>query len=115
AEAGDLLRMFGDAFPEAYKEDFDGAAAYLDIRRLLELHGWAASTRPRLYRDTEDEPGERRMKVYRAEEISLTDVLPVFAHLGLEVTVQRPYEVDLPDGTTSYVYDFGLRAASESV
>ena len=25
---------------------------------------------PSLYRDSEDEPGERRMKVYRAEEIS---------------------------------------------
>jgi glutamate dehydrogenase len=115
AEAGDLLSRYGDAFPEAYKEDFDGQSAYLDILRLVELHGWAASTRPRLYREEQDEPGERRMKIYRAEEMSLTDVLPVFADLGLEVTVQRPYEIDLPDGTTSFIYDFGLRAASEAV
>ncbi|GAA1181450.1 NAD-glutamate dehydrogenase [Ornithinimicrobium humiphilum] len=115
AEIGELLSRYGDAFPEAYKEDFGGHDAFQDIQRLAELHGPAGRTRPRLYRDELDDAAERRMKLYRGEEMSLTDVLPVFAHLGLEVTVQRPYEIDLADGTTSYVYDFGLRASSESV
>ncbi|MFK5585025.1 NAD-glutamate dehydrogenase [Serinicoccus sp. LYQ131] len=112
---GDLVARYADAFPEAYKEDFDGAAAYTDLLRLGELHGSRASARPHVYRATEDRPGERRLKVYRAEPMSLTHVLPVFAHLGLEVTVQRPYELQGRDGETDYIYDFALRAADEAV
>ena len=47
--------------------------------------------------------------------MSLTDVLPVFAHFGLEVTVQRPYELDGEGARTSYIYDFGLRAPGPDV
>lgn len=112
-EVGDLLATYADAFPEAYKEDFGGEDAYFDLTRLAELRGQAGSARPHLYRDPEDGPGERRMKLYRNEEMSLTGVLPVFAHFGLEVTVQRPYEVQGEDWT-SHIYDFGLRATEES-
>ncbi|MFK5633013.1 MULTISPECIES: NAD-glutamate dehydrogenase [unclassified Ornithinimicrobium] len=115
AAVGDLVAHYADAFPEAYKEDFDGATAYVDLARLADLQGPTAAARPRLYRDEGDEPAERRIKVYRREEMSLTDVLPVFADLGLEVTVQRPYEVSGRSARTSYVYDFGLRAASAEV
>ncbi|WP_130012101.1 NAD-glutamate dehydrogenase [Serinicoccus sediminis] len=114
---GDLVARYADAFPEAYKEDFDGEAAYLDLQRLGELHGSEASARPHVYRGPGDDPTERRLKVYRSEEMSLTHVLPVFADLGLEVTVQRPYELDgsNEDGSSDYIYDFGLRAPAESV
>ena len=114
---GDLVARYADAFPEAYKEDFDGEAAYLDLQRLGELHGSDASARPHVYRAPGEAPTERRLKVYRSEEMSLTHVLPVFADLGLEVTVQRPYELDgsNDDGSPDYIYDFGLRAPSESV
>jgi len=114
---GDLVARYADAFPEAYKEDFDGEAAYLDLQRLGELHGSDASARPHVYRAEGEAATERRLKVYRSEEMSLTHVLPVFADLGLEVTVQRPYELDGSDddGSSDYIYDFGLRAGSESV
>ena len=114
-ETGDLVARFGNAFPEAYKEDFDGETAYFDLRRIGELLGSAGWARPRLYRAEEDDAHERRIKVYRSEEMSLTDVLPVFAHFGLEVTVQRPYELDGDGGPTSYIYDFGLRAPAPDV
>ncbi|RIK16781.1 MAG: NAD-glutamate dehydrogenase [Acidobacteria bacterium] len=112
-EAGDLLATYAGAFPEAYKEDFGGEAAYFDIGRLAALGGETTAARPHLYRDPQDGPGERRMKLYRTQPVSLTDVLPVFAHFGLEVTVQRPYEVELRSGP-AHIYDFGLRAADES-
>ncbi len=112
---GDLVAHYAGAFPEAYKEDFDGRSAYFDIARLAELADSSASVRPHLYRAQDDDPQERRMKVYRTDEMSLTDVLPVFADLGLEVTVQRPYVLEGPKITTSYIYDFGLRAPAEDV
>ncbi|MGO0575152.1 NAD-glutamate dehydrogenase [Ornithinimicrobium panacihumi] len=111
ASAGDVLERYATAFPEAYKEDFDGGTAYRDIARLVQLAEGEAP-RPRLYAE-DDDPGElRRIKVYRDSEMSLSDVLPVFSHMGLEVTVQRPYELDLEDGGTNYIYDFALRAES---
>ncbi|WP_281964634.1 NAD-glutamate dehydrogenase [Serinicoccus marinus] len=114
---GDLVARYADAFPEAYKEDFDGEAAYLDLQRMGELHGSEASARPHVYRGEGDGATERRLKVYRSDPMSLTHVLPVFADLGLEVTVQRPYELDGSDddGSSDYIYDFGLRAREESV
>ncbi|MFX0539223.1 NAD-glutamate dehydrogenase [Ornithinimicrobium sp. Y1847] len=112
--AGDVVARYGESFPEAYKEDFDGETGYFDLLRLGELESEGGAVRPHLYRADGDDDAERRMKVYRTEEMSLTDVLPVFADLGLEVTVQRPYELDGAGGT-SYIYDFGLRADSESV
>ena len=107
--AGELLERYADSFPEAYKEDFDGATAYEDITSLVQL-AEGQTPRPRLYAGPEDPAEVRRIKVYRDTEMSLSDVLPVFAHLGLEVTVQRPYELDLPDGETAYLYDFELKA-----
>ena len=113
--AGDLVAGYASAFPEAYKEDFAGESAYFDLGRLADLHGERQSARPHLYREQGDPEEERRIKVYRREEMSLTDVLPVFAHLGLEVTVQRPYELEPDGGPMSYIYDFGLRAKDAAV
>ncbi|WP_151524299.1 NAD-glutamate dehydrogenase [Serinicoccus kebangsaanensis] len=114
---GDVVARFAHAFPEAYKEDFDGEAAYFDLQRLGELHGSAASARPHVYQAEGEAATERRLKVYRSQEMSLTHVLPVFADLGLEVTVQRPYELvgSGEDGSPDFIYDFGLRAPHESV
>ncbi|AXH95812.1 NAD-glutamate dehydrogenase [Ornithinimicrobium avium] len=112
-EAGDLLATYSGVFPEAYKEDFGGQDAYFDITRLATLGRATSAARPHLYRAAGDGAGERRIKLYRTRPMSLTDVLPVFSHLGVEVTVQRPYEVELGTGT-AHVYDFGLRADEES-
>ncbi|SOC52455.1 NAD-glutamate dehydrogenase [Ornithinimicrobium cerasi] len=113
-QVGDLVARYATAFPEAYKEDFDEETAYFDITRLVDLEADGADARPHLYREPEDDEAERRLKFYRVQEVSLTDVLPVFADLGLEVTVQRPYELRTGQDT-SYIYDFGLRARSEVV
>ena len=111
ATAGDVLARYASAFPEAYKEDFDGSTAYQDISQLAQLAG-DQTPRPRLYAQPEDPAEVRRIKVYRDTEMSLSDVLPVFSHMGLEVTLQRPYRLELEDGTVNYIYDFALRAPS---
>ncbi len=116
AAAGDLLAHYGAAFPEAYKEDFGSEAAFGDLRRLGELDAdpELVDLRPHLYTVDGADPRERRIKLYRRHELSLTDVLPVFAHLGVEVTDERPYELQGTQGST-YIYDFGLRAAAPEV
>jgi glutamate dehydrogenase len=114
--AGDVLASYARAFPEAYKEDFDATTAFHDLKHLAELDEDRDLTdlRPHLYAEPGAAPELRRLKVYRREEMSLTDVLPAFAHLGVEVTDERPYELEAADGS-SYIYDFGLRVTDPRV
>lgn len=108
--AGDVLATYGSAFPESYKEDFDALSAYQDVMKLVEFdeNPDRGDLPPRLYRDDTAPQEIRRLKVYRRQELSLTDVLPIFGDFGLEVTDERPYEVHGQSGM-AHIYDFGLR------
>jgi len=118
AQGGDgavtrLSSQYAGAFPEAYKEDFDARVAVKDVMILDGLpaeDGLAMS----LYSPIDEEwPGERRFKVYRTgTALSLSQVLPLLTHMGVEVIDERPYELRRPGGT-AYIYDFGLRAPSD--
>ena len=109
--AARAMAAWAKALPEAYKEDFGVDTAAEDLERIEALGDGADSTLLHLYRDpSSDEPDERRFKLYRRADLSLTQVLPLFTHLGVEVTDERPYELEQPDGTSVHVFDFGLRA-----
>jgi glutamate dehydrogenase len=107
--AAELLRRYGNAFPEGYKADHSPRAAVADLVHLEALgaeRGFALS----LYEPVGAAPDERRFKIYRTgEAISLSSVLPVLNRLGVEVVDERPYELRRADRTTSWIYDFGLR------
>ena len=116
AELGDepaarLIALYGKAFPEAYKEDVGAAAAVADLQQLDALDGAddLGELAMSLYREPGSAVEERRLKLYRSQRVSLTQVLPLFDDLGLEVVDERPYELDRADGQRRYVYDFGLR------
>jgi glutamate dehydrogenase len=110
-EAARQLALYGRSFPEAYKEDFPARVAVADLRHIVALEGPDESGDPamNLYSEPGRPPEERRFKLYRAEPLSLTRVLPAFSHLGVEVVDERPYQLDLADGRRVHVYDFGLR------
>ncbi|HEY3605067.1 MAG TPA: NAD-glutamate dehydrogenase domain-containing protein, partial [Sporichthyaceae bacterium] len=46
----------------------------------------------------------------RGPAISLSEVLPVLQHLGVEVTDEQPYRIVAPELGETWIYDFGLRA-----
>jgi glutamate dehydrogenase len=115
AEGGaQAMAAYAKALPEAYKEDFDVATAVQDLARLDDLGEGTDATGLHLYRNPAEGPDERRFKLYRRGELSLTQVLPMFTHLGVEVVDERPYFIQQPDGQSVHVYDFGLRAQDES-
>ncbi|MFZ0159184.1 MAG: NAD-glutamate dehydrogenase [Kineosporiaceae bacterium] len=117
-EAAALHRSWGRAFPEAYKEDFPARVAVADLRRVEDLAtaaeraGDGAAERAiamNLYEPVGAAHNERRFKLYRLAPLSLTEVLPYLANLGVEVVDERPYGLVRADGRHAYVYDFGLR------
>ncbi len=111
--AARLVGLYGRAFPEAYKEDFSPRVAVSDLRHIEALDGPDA-LRLNLYEEPGAEANERRFKLYTTAPLSLTRVLPVFTHLGVEVVDERPYELERSDGVDVQVYDFGLTRPSRN-
>ncbi|MEV3861551.1 NAD-glutamate dehydrogenase [Streptomyces sp. NPDC050095] len=111
--AAELLRRYGQAFPEGYKADHTPRAAVADLVHLEQLTHGAKDFALSLYEPVGAAPGERRFKIYRTgSPVSLSAVLPVLQRLGVEVTDERPYELRCSDGearATAWIYDFGLR------
>jgi glutamate dehydrogenase len=106
-----LMRTYGNAFPEAYKEDFLPRVAAADVQRLDELE--AGSIGLSMYSPVDAAPGEIRFKVFRTDSrLSLSAVLPVLSAMGVEVVDERPYELVRPTGR-AWIYDFGLRHRTE--
>ncbi len=103
-----LAALYARAFPEAYKEDFAPRVAVSDVKHLDALRA-GHELQMNLYHEPGHAADEYRFKLYRTAPLSLTAVLPVFSHLGVEVVDERPYELGVADGSTVYVYDFGLR------
>jgi glutamate dehydrogenase len=114
AEATRLVARYGDAFPEAYKEDFPARAAVTDLHR-LEALGDEPGIDLSLYRPIGAAPGEYRFKVYRVGlPLSLSQVMPVLQDMGVEVSDERPYTIERPGVPDAWVYDFGLRCSADT-
>src|SRR5207247_1209197 len=104
-QGAEVLRRFGRAYPEAYKEDFPARTAVADIRRLLAL------TTPEdldllLYKPRGAPDGVRRFKIARfGPPLSLATLMPSLQDMGVEVTDERPYGLALGTGELAWIYD----------
>ncbi|MDV3220061.1 NAD-glutamate dehydrogenase domain-containing protein, partial [Intrasporangium sp.] len=113
--AAQAMAAYAKELPEAYKEDFAVDIAAEDLDRIEALGTSPSATGLHLYQDPQSsDPDERRFKLYRRGSMSLTQVLPLFTHLGVEVTDERPYELVGSDGRELHIFDFGLRAPSKN-
>jgi glutamate dehydrogenase len=102
-------QRLANIFPEAFKEDFTAAEALQDLRTLERLtnHG---DMDIQFYVPKDAGPGERRFKLFLCGDgITLSQVLPVLSHMGVEVIDERPYEMRHEGGADWWIYDFGLR------
>jgi glutamate dehydrogenase len=108
-EAERMLRRYSGAFPEAYKEDFGAPTAVSDLRRLEQLPDLDGLGFD-VYTPSGEDQADRRLKIYRTgTPLSLGRTLPMLERMGIEVLDERPYEIERTDGTTAWVYDFGLK------
>ncbi len=108
-EAARLLRTYGQALPEAYKEDFQPQVGAHDLAVLSALSADDGLSF-QMYRPADADAADRRLKVFRTgQAVSLAKALPLFTQMGIEVLDERPYELELPGRDDVWIYDFGLR------
>jgi glutamate dehydrogenase len=108
AHGGELFQRYGDAFPAAYRADWVARSALADIVHVEELpdtDGLGIS----LYRPLEAGPRMLRAKLFRAgRPLMLSDVLPLFESMGVQVADERPYPIAPRGRDGVWIYDFGL-------
>jgi len=110
----ELYKRYRSAFPLAYRADWVARSAVADIRRIDELAETGGPIMS-LYRPLEAAVGLVRCKVFSAGEVSLSDVMPTFEHMGARVVDEHPYEISPAGAAPCWVYDFGLRCVAEDV
>jgi glutamate dehydrogenase len=106
-EATRLLRVYGEAFPQAYQEDCPADFAVTDLLRLDALQPDDHAVN--LYVPAGAASDQRRLKLFSTEPVSLSTVSPILQGMGVEVIDERPYELTPAEGARRWIYDFGLR------
>ncbi|MGX1160371.1 glutamate dehydrogenase [Arthrobacter sp. SLBN-100] len=123
AEAKELAAVWSEAFPASYRVDYEVEDALEDIAR-FEKYGAAAERtagakqeRPGVHVYLPEGAGatleeDARVKLYMLEPKSLSQILPFFHNLGLEVLDERPFEIETADRRDFFLYDLGLKYPS---
>jgi glutamate dehydrogenase len=108
-----LFRRYLGSFPPAYRDDWVPRSAVADIARIEELDP-VEDLSLHLYRPLEAPPTALRAKVFRAgAPLALSDLLPLFEDMGVQVADERPYTIAPRDQESIRIYDFGLTYPGE--
>jgi len=119
-----LAAKWSEAFPASYRVDFEVEDALEDIKRFEdfdthykqvgEAGGLAEECAPGMNVYLPDgaldgQQGDARVKLYMAHPQSLSQILPFFHNLGIEVIDERPFEIETADKRDFFLYDLGLK------
>ncbi len=118
--AKELSALWAEAFPASYRVDYEVEDALKDIERFekygaaAERAGQGVAERPGVHVYLPDGAGatleeDARVKLYMLEPKSLSQILPYFHNLGLEVLDERPFEIQTADSRDFFLYDLGLK------
>ncbi|HEY3859723.1 MAG TPA: NAD-glutamate dehydrogenase [Gammaproteobacteria bacterium] len=103
-----LFTRYGNHFPGAYQDDIKPKAAVFDVEQVDALNA-SGGLRMSLYRPFNAPPGYLRFKTFHREQtIPISDALPMLENMGVRVISERPYEMDLADGSIVWIQDFEL-------
>ncbi|UVJ38323.1 NAD-glutamate dehydrogenase [Arthrobacter sp. CJ23] len=119
-DAEALSALWAEAFPAGYRVDYEVEDALEDIERFEKYGATAERTtgavqvRPGVHVYLPAGAGESleedaRVKLYLMEPKSLSQILPYFHNLGLEVLDERPFEIETGDQRDFFLYDLGLK------
>jgi len=105
-----LARSFRDVFPAGFQEDTKPAEACSDIEFIDNMLALGTTRAVNLYRQKDAGQGHVNFIVYQRDRpIALSDALPVLENMGVTVFTERPYRLQLQDGSNLWIQDFHLR------
>ncbi|NUP75200.1 MAG: NAD-glutamate dehydrogenase, partial [Sinomonas sp.] len=123
-EAEHLAAVWAEAFPPAYRVDYTVEDALGDIERFEDYASERAEAEKAEGEEIPERPAVRvyvpegvgdeleedaRVKLYLLEPKSLSQILPYFHNLGLEVLDEKPFEIETADARDFFLYDLGLK------
>ncbi|MEZ5668592.1 MAG: NAD-glutamate dehydrogenase [Alphaproteobacteria bacterium] len=101
-----LHRLYAEGLPASYRERVAPQVAVFDLER-IDRSRTEETLRLNLYRPIELPADAVRVKLYHPDRpVPLSDVLPMFEHMGLKVLTEAPFRIETRDGATIYVHDF---------
>jgi glutamate dehydrogenase len=101
-----LYRRWGDLFPLSYRELESPRAALADIDQLANLGGKVGV---HLHRPLMAPETEVRFKLYhKTLPVALSDVLPLFEHMGFRVISENPHELRRDASDIVWIHDFTM-------
>lgn len=114
AQAVALLKIYDDAFPESYKEDFEPSTGVDDTLAIEQLE--PAELNLKLYAPVVSDARELRFTVMRVgKAMPLTQVLPILQRLGVDVIDEHPYEINRTNRPPARILDFGVTLPETAV
>ncbi|MGN6170844.1 MAG: NAD-glutamate dehydrogenase [Solirubrobacteraceae bacterium] len=117
-KAQSVYRRYDSAFPPGYRDAHTARTAVSDTAKLEELRR-SGGPIIHLYRASDEEddadPSAVRCKLFSTEDVALSDILPIFEHMGAKVVDEHPHEIRPRESEPVWLYDFGLRVQSEDV
>ncbi|MGV6853482.1 MAG: NAD-glutamate dehydrogenase [bacterium] len=103
-----LANKYAYAFPAAYVEDVSPWVAAYDVENVDDLKD-GKDLKMSLYRPRNKRVGLFRFKIFHFEHtIPLSDVLPLLENMGLRVVTERPYELQMENGSVIWIQDFDI-------
>ena len=114
--AAQFFETYAQAFPSGYREDFHPRIAVHDIQRIEALRK-TGRLGVHLYHPIAEKADQMHVRLYSTgQAVSLSQVIPVLEHLGLNVLGERPYRLRHPSGDF-WIHDFATArvAAGEAI
>ncbi|WP_373886523.1 NAD-glutamate dehydrogenase [Sinomonas sp. ASV322] len=123
-EAEHLAAVWSEAFPAAYRVDYSIEDALDDIQWFEDYATEREAAEKAEGEEMPERPAVRvyvpegvgaeleedaRVKLYLLEPKSLSQILPYFHNLGLEVLDEKPFEIETADARDFFLYDLGLK------
>ena len=106
-QARSLMKVYQDAFPASYRDNFSVDDAVGDIDVIEALSDGAINSL--LYISEAEDRQATHLKVYAGkQQLPLSDVLPIMENLGLRVIGERPYRVRRQQHDQVWIHDFEI-------
>jgi glutamate dehydrogenase len=111
--AARLAARYANAFPLAYQDEVEPAAALEDVADLEALHAAPVELRLNLHRPAAQPLPRAHLKIIKAgDPIAISDLLPMMENFGLRVLSERPWRVTPPDlAAGAFIQDFEFEHA----